>query len=276
MMIDIHTHPCWLQDYPTYDHFNETGEIPPAALEPYFEAISDVDRVVALAFWAPDSRIEVSNAFVAEVVRHDPAKIVGFASVDPKLPGAISELNKAIAELGLQGLKLGPIYQHFVPDDRAYWPLYERVQELDIPIMWHQGTSFMVPEGPLEASPPHRLDIIARTFPNIKMVIAHFGYPWPREVVALLRRHPHVYTDISVLASRPWFLYNALIDALEYGAQDKILLGSDYPAFTARQTVDALRKINDFARGTSLPTVPQNIIDEIIERDSLALLGIPT
>ena len=90
----------------------------------------------------------------------------------------------------------------------------------------------------------------------------------------MLRRHPNLYTDISVLADRPWFLYNALVDALEYGAQDKILLGSDYPAFTARQTVDALRKINDFARGTSLPTVPQRVIEEIIERDSLALLNI--
>ena len=273
-MIDIHTHPCWLRDHETYNHFDERGEIPEAALEPYFEAISDVDKAVALAFWAPDSRIEVSNAFVAEVVRHDPARLVGFASVDPKLPDAISELDKAIGDLGLQGLKLGPIYQHFVPDDTAYWPLYARVQELDIPIMWHQGTSFMVPEGPLEASQPHRLDIIARTFPNIKMVIAHFGYPWPREVVALLRRHPHVYTDISVLANRPWFLYNALIDALEYGAEDKILLGSDYPAFTARETVEALWKINDFARGTSLPTVPPKVLEAIIERDSLALLGI--
>ena len=273
-MIDIHTHPCWLRDEATYGHFEENGEIPPAALAPFFDAIADVDKAVALAFWAPDSRITVSNAFVAEVVRQAPDKIIGFASVDPKLPSALSELDEAIDNLGLQGLKLAPVYQHFVPDDRAYWPLYERVQELDIPIMWHQGTSFMVPEGPLEAAPPHRLDVIARSFPNIKMVIAHFGYPWPREVVALLRRHPNLYTDISVLADRPWFLYNALVDALEYGAQDKILLGSDYPAFTARQTVEALRNINQFARGTSLPTVPQRVIDEIIERDSLALLNI--
>ena len=183
-------------------------------------------------------------------------------------------MDEAIGGLGLQGLKLGPIYQHFSPDDPAYWPLYERVQELDIPIMWHQGTSFMVPEGPLEDSHPYRLDKIARAFPEIKMVIAHFGYPWPREVVALLRRHPHVYTDISVLANRPWFLYNALIDALEYGAEDKILFGSDYPAFTAQETALALKTINDFARGTSLPTVSRKVINEIIERDSLALLGI--
>lgn len=273
-MIDIHTHPCELRDDATYHHFNETGKIPAAAIAPYLEAISDVDKAVALAFWAPASHIEVSNDFIAEVVRHEPDKIVGFACVDPKSPGAMAELDRSINELGMKGLKLGPIYQHFAPDDPACWPLYARVQELGLPILWHQGTSFMAPEGPLEDAHPYRLDKVIRAFPNIKMIIAHFGYPWPREVVALMGRHPHVYTDISVLANRPWFLYNALIDALEYGTQDKILLGSDYPAFTARETVAALRKINDFARGTSLPVVPATLIEEIIERDSLALVGI--
>jgi len=174
----------------------------------------------------------------------------------------------------LRGLKLGPIYQHFVPDDRAYWPLYERAEALRIPILWHQGSSFMVPDGPLEASHPHRLDIIARTFPEIKMVIAHFGYPWSRETVAVIRRQANVYTDISVLAKRPWFLYNALVDALEYGAEEKVLFGSDYPAYTAAETAAALRKINDLTQGTGLPTVAEKVIEGIIERDSLALLGL--
>lgn len=273
-MIDIHTHPCWLRDRDTYEHFEKTGKIPEEALAPYFEAIADVDRAVALAFWAPASDITVSNAFVAEVVRQDPQRIVGFASVDPNEADAVEELTRAVQELGLQGLKLGPIYQHFVPDDRAHWPLYERVQELGIPILWHQGSSFMVPEGPLEASQPHRLDVIARTFPDIPMIVAHFGYPWSRETVALVRRQANVYTDISVLAQRPWFLYNALIDALEYGAEEKILLGSDYPAFTTRETVQSLQQINEMVRDSNLPTVPEEVIEAIIERNSLALLGI--
>jgi len=77
-----------------------------------------------------------------------------------------------------------------------------------------------------------------------------------------------------VLADRPWFLYNALVGALEYGAEDKILLGSDYPAFTATETASALKRINDFARGTSLPSIPEMVVNEIIERDSLVLLGV--
>jgi predicted TIM-barrel fold metal-dependent hydrolase len=273
-MIDVHTHPCNLRDQATYDYFEQNGEIPQAVLESYLQAISDVDKAVVLALWAPASGIETSNALVTAVVRQDPSKLIGFASIDPKAPTATLELEKAIKERGLRGVKLAPIYQHFAPDDPGLWPLYEKIQELGVPIMWHQGTSFLMPDGPLEEARPFLLDKVARAFPELKMVIAHFGYPWPGEVIALLRKHPNVHTDISVLAGRPWFLYNALVGALEYGAVDKILLGSDYPAFTAGETVSALKHINDFARGTSLPSIPETVINEIIERDSLALLGI--
>jgi predicted TIM-barrel fold metal-dependent hydrolase len=115
---------------------------------------------------------------------------------------------------------------------------------------------------------------VAREFPGIKMVVAHVGYPWSGELVAMLRKHENLYTDISAHVHRPWFLYNALVAAVEYGAQDKILFGSDYPPATARETAAALRRINDFAQGTPLPKIPSEVIEAIIERDSLALLGI--
>ena len=273
-MIDVHTHPCRLQDTEAYETFQESGEIPERVLAPYFEAIEPVDKAVALAFWAPQIDFRASNDFVAAIVDQVPDRLVGFASVHPVEPGAVTEIERAILELGLKGVKLGPIYQDFDPHNRALWPLYRRIEELGVPMMWHQGTSFMVPQGPLECARPFLLDRIAREFPGIKMVIAHFGYPWSREVVALIRKHPNLYTDLSALKTRPWFLYNALIDALEYGAEGKVLFGSDYPAYTAAETAEALRQINAFTEGTALPRVPEDVIEAIIERDSLALLGI--
>ena len=63
------------------------------------------------------------------------------------------------------------------------------------------------------------------------MIIAHFGYPWYGEVLALLRKRPNVFTDVSVLGGRPWFLYNALVGAMEYHATDKILFRLRLPIF---------------------------------------------
>jgi uncharacterized protein len=273
-MIDVHTHPCGLRDKEAYQSFQDSGQIPERVLAPYLEAMRDVDKAVVLALWAPRNGIEASNAFAAAVVQQAPSKLVGFASVDPCDPGAIPQLESAVRDLGLRGLKLGPIYQRFAPDDLQLWPFYQKVQDLRIPIMWHQGASYLMPDGSLADARAILLDRVACSFPEIRMVIAHFGFPWPSDVIALLRKHPNVYTDISALYDRPWFLYNALVNALEYGAQDKVLFGSDYPPATPRKTALALRRINDFTAGTGLPRVPETVIEAIIERDSLEVLGV--
>ena len=157
-MIDIHTHPCDLLDPTIKTYFDTTGEIPPQVLSTYLQAMEGAERVVVLPLWAPESQIEVSNAFVAAVVRHDPARFVGFASINPALPGAISKLEHAVDVYGMRGVKLAPIYQHFTPDDEVLWPFYARVQALGLPILWHQGTSNLAPTGPLDNARPVRLD----------------------------------------------------------------------------------------------------------------------
>jgi hypothetical protein len=54
----------------------------------------------------------------------------------------------------------------------------------------------------------------------------------------------------------------------------KILFGTDYPAFRAGEAIEALKKVQSFCIGTSLPPVTQTVIRGIIEHNSLALLGI--
>jgi len=273
-MIDMHTHPCDLLDQKIRMDFEASGEIPSQVLATFVRAVEGAERVVVLPLWAPECHIEVSNAFVAAVVRHDPARFVGFANVNPASPDAISQLEYTVQEYGVRGLKLAPIYQQFTPDDEALWPFYARVQELGLPILWHQGTSNMAPTGSLDDARPVRLDRVATSFPGIKMVIAHFGYPWYGDVLALLRKCANVYTDVSVLGDRQWYLYNAMIGAMEYHATDKILFGSDYPGFTTLEMADAFLRLPSIGRGAGLPHVPEDLVEEIIERDSLSLLGI--
>lgn len=274
-MIDIHTHPCQLQNSDVFNYFEKTGQVQQEVLDSYYDAIKGVAKAVVLAFVAPQSQIINSNEFIAKFVGYAPERLVGFACVDPKSQDALGNLIRVVKEHGFVGVKLAPLYQHFNPLDQDLWPLYHWIQESGLPIMWHQGTSYMAREGPLEYARPFLLDKVAREFPEIKMVIAHFGYPWQNEVVALMRKHENVYTDVSVLAGRKWYLYNALIASIEYGVEDKILLGSDWPAFTTGQTAEALRSLSEITLGTNLPSIPEDTIEAIIERDSFSLLGIP-
>lgn len=227
---------------------------------------------IVLAMAAHATGLVVPNDYVAEYCATDPDRLFGFASVDPNDLNCVTEFETAIRELKLKGLKLGPIYQNFYPDAKEHFALYAKADELNVPILWHQGTSF-VPEGYLDASRPALLDPIARAFPNLKMIVAHMGHPWVDECISLVRKHPNMYMDLSALGSRPWQFYNAMVSAIEYGVQDKILFGSDYPFFTTQQTLDSFRRINDLTEGTKLPRVPEEVIEAIIHRDTPSLLG---
>ena len=65
---------------------------------------------------------------------------------------------------------------------------------------------------------------------------------------------------------------------VEYGAHEKVFLGSDFPAATTSQTIEGLRNINQLADKASLPSIPNEIIESIIEsiiyRDTLGILGL--
>jgi uncharacterized protein len=242
-------------------------------LEQHWTAVQAVEHAVVLAFMAPAVGFVVPNEYVAEYVGQHREKLIGFASVDPREADAPAELRDAVGRLGLEGLKLGPIYQHFDPLSERAFAVYAVAEELGLPVIWHQGTTF-VRDAPLEWARPMTLDAVARHFPRLRIVIAHLGHPWIEEAMATIRKHPNLFADISALESRPWQYYNGLVAAIEYGVESKLLFGTDYPFSTVERTLDGLRGINDLVKGTALPKIPSELIDAIIERPTLALLGL--
>ncbi len=244
-----------------------------ATPEEHEEACKECDAAIILPIDAVEIGYKTPNEFIAEYAKRNPSKYFGFASVNPNRIDAVKILEHDIREYGLKGLKLGPIYQRFNPMDAMVYPLYAKANELKIPIMWHQATSY-VPSGPLEYCNPVLLDPIARSFPDLKMVIAHLGHPWTAETACVVRKHKNVFADMSALGTRPWQMYNAMVSALEYGIQDKIIFGTDFPFFTVNKTIEAFRNINKIVEGTKLPLVPEKVIEDIIHRNTLEILDL--
>jgi predicted TIM-barrel fold metal-dependent hydrolase len=272
MVIDVHTHAPlhWL--LPGYHE----GVRPGARVkldftfEEHWETLSPmVDAMVVLDI---ARGAENQNDAIAAYAAAHPGRVVGFMSVDPLDPDAVAEMERASA-LGLRGLKLGPIYQGFHPHDGRAFEVYGKADELGLPIVIHQGATFPR-RAPLEVASPLLLERVAWAFPELPIVIAHMGHPWMAEAIVLVRKHPRLYLDISALHYRPWQFYNGLVLALEYGVEDRLLFGSDWPFTTPAETIDELRRINRFTEGTALPRIPEAVIEAIIERDSLALLGL--
>jgi len=149
--------------------------------------------------------------------------------------------------------------------------LYAACVKHDLPIMIHVGTSF-VQFGPLIHSRPILIDEVARRFPELRIVMAHLGHPWEGETIAVIRKHPHVYADLSALHYRPWQFYHSMMLAQEYGVLGKVLFGSDYPFSNPTASIAGLRNINQFCAGTALPRVTEEAIEAIIHRDAIQLL----
>ena len=106
-------------------------------------------------------------------------------------------------------------------------------------------------------------------FPELRIVMAHMGHPWHIDTFAVIRKHPHVYADVSANFYRPWQQYHGLLLATEWNVLDKLVFGSDYPVATPQETMDGLLAVNQFTPGTSLPRVPEEKLHQIIHRDTL-------
>ncbi|HEY8454489.1 MAG TPA: amidohydrolase family protein [Actinopolymorphaceae bacterium] len=215
---------------------------------------------------------ERTNDATAEFVAAAPHKRIGFMSVNPTAPGVFDEVERC-RERGLVGVKLGPNYQNFDPlceEARAFYRYCERE---GLPILFHQGTS-PIRSAPLRYAHPLVMDEIALEFPELRVVMAHMGHPFVRETVAVIRKHPHVYADVSSIYLRAWLAWEALTFAWEWGVTHKLLFGSDYPIATSAEAMAGLRRVGDIVAGTKLPRVPPEAIEEIIHADALSALGL--
>jgi predicted TIM-barrel fold metal-dependent hydrolase len=225
---------------------------------------------------------EKCNDYIAAAVRTDPSHFIGFASVNPAFKGpaaAVAELDRAVSELGLSGVKLYPMYQHWAVGDRDLaFPIYAKACELGIPVMIHQAGSTRI-DAKLELGRPALLDDVGREFRDLRVIIAHCGIPWVDEALFLLTKHPNFYTELSYLIAtltrRDLFL---LLHRCEpaFVPLEKIFFGTDYPGFLYDpvKLADKLMTVNEEAAAVSLPPIPEHKLRGIMGDNFAAVLGI--
>lgn len=236
------------------------------------EATPDT-RTVVFGGKARLSGLWVDDQYVADYVAAHPDTLVGFLSLDPTQPGWQDELRYGHQALRLKGIKLLPMYAGFRPDDSTLDPLWQYAERHRLPVLLHTGTTF-VAQAPLECTLPRWIDNVARRFPEVRIVMAHLAHPYEGECIVTIRKHPHVYADISALHYRPFQFYHSLMLVQEYGVWNKLLFGSDYPFTTVNATIRDLRKMNDMTAGTGLPRLYEDQIEQLIERDGFSALDL--
>jgi uncharacterized protein len=211
----------------------------------------------------------IANEEVAESCAGHPDVLIPFASIDPhKGRSGVREARRLVGEHGVRGFKFHPSIQGFSPDDRMAYPLYEAIEELGVPALFHTGQTGIgagVPGGGgirLKYSNPMLVDDVAVDFPELRIILAHPSFPWQDEALAVATHKPYVHIDLSGWS--PKYFPPQLVRYANSLLQDKVLFGSDYPVITPD------RWLADFDKLEIKPAVRPKILKENAAR----LLGL--
>ncbi|MEQ6027190.1 amidohydrolase family protein [Streptomyces salinarius] len=191
----------------------------------------------------------IANEEVAESCAAHADVLVPFASVDPhKGRAGVREARRLVEGYGVRGFKFHPSIQAFSPDDRMAYPLYETIEELGVPALFHTGQTGIgagVPGGGgirLKYSNPMLVDDVAVDFPELRIILAHPSFPWQDEALAVATHKPYVYIDLSGWS--PKYLPPQLVRYANTLLKDKVLFGSDYPVITPDRWLADFEKLD--------------------------------
>lgn len=188
-----------------------------------------------LSAWHVPGRWMISNDQIEAIVRQFPDRFVGVGSVNLEDPVAgVAELERMVIELNFKALRVVPWVWKRPPNDKLFYPLFVKCTELGIPFCTQVGHTG--PHMPSDTGRPiPYIDEIALTFPKLKIVCGHIGYPWTDEMIALAWKHKNVYIDTS--AYKPKYYPTQLIHFLKTYGQDKVLFGTNFPMLSFEDCV---------------------------------------
>ena len=177
----------------------------------------------------------VPNDFVAETVERHPDVFMGMGAIDPWQGELARREIRRIKELGLHGIgEINPARQHFYPNDRRFYPLWDEAQTQQLPILFHSGYAAAGSGTPggggvkLKYCQPLLLDDVAADFPDLTIICAHPSWPWTAESLAIARHKPNFFIDLSGWA--PKYFPEELVTQVNSMIPDKALFGSDAPS----------------------------------------------
>ena len=194
----------------------------------------------------------------------------GWAVVDPwRGRKGLEEIEHAIKDLGLMGVKYQPPVQDFSPADRQFYPIWDLLQSLGAPALIHCGTTAIGAGEPgglgfklHHARPIPNIDNVAADFPRLNIVAAHPGWPWTEELIAVALHKGNVSIDISGWG--PKYIPAPLKHDMQRRLQDKVMFGSDYPGWSAGQCCDEW-EMQGFKPG---------IVEKLFRDNAMRILGL--
>lgn len=241
----------------------------PTTVDEFIALYEQLDLGGVLLGWDAEratGRAPLDNAWLASICERSAGRFVGFGSVDPQRPDALERLGR-FPELGLRGIKLHPTLQDFDPADDALLPFFDAASELDLIVLTHAGTSGIGAGEPggqglrIDLARPLLLDRIAARHPHMPIVLAHVGWPWHLEALAMALHKSNVLLDISGWKYR--YLPDDVRREMSRRLSRQFCFGTDYPMF------DPVEQLEEFER----LDLPEPVARRVLHDNAAELLA---
>ncbi|MDD4003567.1 MAG: TatD family hydrolase [Clostridia bacterium] len=216
-----------------------------------------IDKYVCLNISTNTKQQTNVNNFAIE---NNSDSCIMFGSVHPFSADVIQELER-IKAAGLKGIKLHSEYQNFDATDKRVFPVYEKIMQLRLILVFHGGTDIAYQDTPTRCT-PQDIKKLHQNFKDLIIVMAHLG--GYKETQSTLEQiaGKDIYLDTSianVLISKE----NAQKVISSHG-EDFLLFGSDCPWASAADNVKFIDSLK----------IPQSKKDALFYKNAKRLLKI--
>lgn len=196
-------------------------------------ALGEVKYVVHSAA-TTDAQVESVNNFILRECAAHP-EFIGFGTIHPDYANFEQELER-IKAAGLKGIKLHPDFQKFPADTEKMDPIYKKIAELKLPVIFHAG------DYRFDYSGPKRICNVHKKHPDLIIIAAHFGgYTQWDEAYEYLCGQDVYFDTSSTLWKLPAEKAKAMIKKHGY---EKFLFGSDYPMWRLPEEYESLKVLD--------------------------------
>jgi predicted TIM-barrel fold metal-dependent hydrolase len=206
----------------------------------YMDEAGISKSVVSSVASRPDQVISINNWLFS--IKNE--RFIPFASMHPfyyEFAGmkAFTDEMKRIKD-NASGIKLQAEFQKFYIDDQKAFPVYETLQELNLPVIFHCGIELSSP-GEVRSSPDRMIKVLEK-FPEMKVIGAHMGgfMMWEEVLEKLAGKNIYFDTSDSIRAMKP----ELLSGFFQKHGFDKIIYGSDFPMQIPKEETDFIKNLS--------------------------------
>ena len=210
-----------------------------------------------------------TNEFAARYAEAAPDRLLPYGGVHPRFTANARRDVDHLVEIGTRVLKIHPPHQVFAANAytdglTALGEIYATCERVGLPVMIHTGTSIF-PGARSKFGNPMEIDDVAIDYPDLQIIMAHGGRPlYMAEAFFILRRHKHVWLDLSGIPPKNLFEYFPRIE--ELSAQ--LLWGTDWPSpgvSSMRRNVDQFLALPlpDSVKQAALQDNPERLLPRL-------------